>query len=209
MRNLFFMFRFIMVSLFLLLMILPTFSDAASKARSGQYIEQIDFRDVTVGDALKILADQSNLNIIASKEAADIHVTMFLRQVTPMEVIDALSKTYNLWYQRDPDSNIVRIYTVKEYRLEKVEFRKEESEIFTMKNAKNALDLADSIQNLFSSRVRISYGNNQQQIITELQQRFQRFDLVDRRAKINTNICLLYTSPSPRDRQKSRMPSSA
>ena len=31
--------------------------------------------------------------------------------------------------------------------------------------------------------------------------------------KVNTiaqpNICLLYTSPSPRDRQKSRMPSSA
>ena len=27
--------------------------------------------------------------------------------------------------------------------------------------------------------------------------------------KINANICLLYTSPSPRDRQKSRMPSSA
>ena len=26
---------------------------------------------------------------------------------------------------------------------------------------------------------------------------------------INGNICLLYTSPSPRDRQKSRMPSSA
>ena len=25
----------------------------------------------------------------------------------------------------------------------------------------------------------------------------------------NDNICLLYTSPSPRDRQKSRMPSSA
>ena len=25
----------------------------------------------------------------------------------------------------------------------------------------------------------------------------------------NTNTCLLYTSPSPRDRQKSRMPSSA
>ena len=25
----------------------------------------------------------------------------------------------------------------------------------------------------------------------------------------NTNYCLLYTSPSPRDRQKSRMPSSA
>ena len=28
-------------------------------------------------------------------------------------------------------------------------------------------------------------------------------------ASYNTNNCLLYTSPSPRDRQKSRMPSSA
>ena len=33
---------------------------------------------------------------------------------------------------------------------------------------------------------------------------------IDEFSKIaNTNICLLYTSPSPRDRQKSRMPSSA
>ena len=27
--------------------------------------------------------------------------------------------------------------------------------------------------------------------------------------KVQTHACLLYTSPSPRDRQKSRMPSSA
>ena len=31
----------------------------------------------------------------------------------------------------------------------------------------------------------------------------------DRRGKTSAGICLLYTSPSPRDRQKSRMPSSA
>ena len=41
------------------------------------------------------------------------------------------------------------------------------------------------------------------------------FNLVDGKANQDTlidqinNICLLYTSPSPRDRQKSRMPSSA
>ena len=29
------------------------------------------------------------------------------------------------------------------------------------------------------------------------------------RTAMNIKICLLYTSPSPRDRQKSRMPSSA
>ena len=34
-------------------------------------------------------------------------------------------------------------------------------------------------------------------------------DKIDLARKGENNICLLYTSPSPRDRQKSRMPSSA
>ena len=38
------------------------------------------------------------------------------------------------------------------------------------------------------------------------EQILQLFETAGRR---NINICLLYTSPSPRDRQKSRMPSSA
>ena len=33
--------------------------------------------------------------------------------------------------------------------------------------------------------------------------------LLDKQEELALNICLLYTSPSPRDRQKSRMPSSA
>ena len=40
-------------------------------------------------------------------------------------------------------------------------------------------------------------------IITLGQQRFQVLEIV------RSTPCLLYTSPSPRDRQKSRMPSSA
>ena len=36
-----------------------------------------------------------------------------------------------------------------------------------------------------------------------------RFQLIDLNLGYTYKICLLYTSPSPRDRQKSRMPSSA
>ena len=35
------------------------------------------------------------------------------------------------------------------------------------------------------------------------------FDLIKKYREIALHPCLLYTSPSPRDRQKSRMPSSA
>ena len=193
------LFRCRFITTAILLAMLPcTLSMAEPKTKSkviygiNQPIEQIEFREITVGDALRVLSEQSNLNIVASKKAADIPVTMFLRRVTPMEVLDALAKTYNLWYQRDDDSSIVRLYTVEEYRLEQVEYRKEETEIFTLKNAKNALDLAETIQNLFSPRVRVSYGQNQQQLMTDLQQRFARFDLVDRRTKQNFSFSFVF-----------------
>ena len=37
----------------------------------------------------------------------------------------------------------------------------------------------------------------------------KEYDFFDNLSFINSDSCLLYTSPSPRDRQKSRMPSSA
>lgn len=179
--------RFFLCSLMMVLSLLciPDISVARSgyNPKVNTVIEQIDFRDVTLGDALKVLSEQSELNIIASKEAALIPVTMYLRRVTAMEVIEALSKTYNLWFQHDVASNIVRIYTVKEYRLEQVEFKREETDIFTMKNAKNALDFAETIQNLFSGRVKLSYGQNQQQLMIDMAQRFARFDMIDNRKK--------------------------
>ena len=44
----------------------------------------------------------------------------------------------------------------------------------------------------------------------EIQLIEKEFDHIVKQLKLSgENICLLYTSPSPRDRQKSRMPSSA
>ena len=45
--------------------------------------------------------------------------------------------------------------------------------------------------------------------VIEWKEECEKDDKFDVEAHINGNTCLLYTSPSPRDRQKSRMPSSA
>ncbi len=152
----------------------------AKKKAKGKLkrIEQIEFRDVSVGDALRILAEQTDMNFMASKKASDVRVTMFLKKVKPIEVLDAIAKTYNLWYRMDQKSNIIRIYTVNEYRLEQVEFKNEITEIFTLKNAKNSLDLADTIQNLYGERVKLSFGQNQDELATEISKRFERFELI-------------------------------
>ena len=41
------------------------------------------------------------------------------------------------------------------------------------------------------------------------QDRLENWDLVENGIHVNTGLCLLYTSPSPRDKRQSRMPSSA
>ncbi len=157
----------------------PSLSVAAKKKPTHK-ISQLEFRSITVGDALKILTEHSNLNIIASQQAAQIQITMYLKDITALDVIDAIAKTYNLWYKHDKRSNIIRIYTVQEYRMEQVEFKQEKTEIFTLKNAKNAIDLADTVCNLYGSeRVILSYGSNEDELLNDLSSRLSRFDLIN------------------------------
>ena len=50
-----------------------------------------------------------------------------------------------------------------------------------------------------------------QDVFDKIRSRFRNLEMGDPQGEVTANPkdCLLYTSPSPRDRQKSRMPSSA
>lgn len=149
--------------------------------RGGNIISELDFQDITVGDALRILAKQSDLNFISSKDAAKVEMTLFLRDIKPMEVLDAMAKTYNLWYQQDKKSNVIRIYTVKEFRLGKVDYRNERTEIFTFKHQRTSLDFAYMVRDLFGyQRVVLSQGADENEIINDLNDRMERFDIIAR-----------------------------
>lgn len=141
-------------------------------------IAQIDLRDINVGEALRLLTDQSGLNVMASEKAARIKTALFLRNVKPRDVLDALAKAYNLWYEEDPRSHIIRVYTVDEFRMGQTEQSYDHTEIFSVLHAR-ATDVAYTIRDLFGGRVRLAFGSNQQEVLQELQQRFQRFNLID------------------------------
>ena len=49
-----------------------------------------------------------------------------------------------------------------------------------------------------------SYINEAEQVFLDIEDELENYDW-----DLESDNCLLYTSPSPRDRQKSRMPSSA
>lgn len=163
----------------LLLLCLLVSSGAFAAQKVSHKISELDFKDISVGDALRILSKQSDLNIISSKEAAKIEMTMFLRDIEPMEVLEAMAKTYNLWYQEDKKSKVIRIYTVKEFRLGKVDYHNERTEIFTFKHQRTSLDFAYMIQDLFGfQRVMLSQGADESQVTNDLYDRMRRFDII-------------------------------
>lgn len=145
-------------------------------------LDVVEFRDVTLGDALRAFAEQTGLNIVASPEARKAQVSIFLRNVTAEAALDALCKANDLWYRQDAESGIVRVYTTKEYQRDLTSFREEQIQVFTLLYP-NPIDVANAIRNVFGSRVILSTDSQWDDVYEDLEQRFDRFDLVNEQSQ--------------------------
>lgn len=158
--------------------------DKDSTIRRPKRLQLIEFRDVKLRDALRLLAEQTDMNFAPSKNAAEVKVSLFLKDVDALEAVNVLCKAHNLWFQMDEKSKIARVHTAEEYQNDIQSFREDRIETFTLLYP-NANDVARAIQELFGNRVqfnRQSFQQNQQATL-ELQQRFQRFDIFDERSQ--------------------------
>ena len=76
-----------------------------------------------------------------------------------------------------------------------------------LKNKGDEIVVDEPVVELETDKVNVEVPSPISGVLSELN--FKNGDTVDVGAVLGIISCLLYTSPSPRDRQKSRMPSSA
>ncbi|HBP20063.1 MAG TPA: hypothetical protein DEA08_20025 [Planctomycetes bacterium] len=145
-------------------------------------LELLELRDVPLDDALRLIAAESDLNVVASRAAARTRVTLLLRDVEPVAALSTLCSSHDLWFERDAATAVYRIRTASEYQRGVQNLASAKLEVFTLLYP-NALDVAYSIRDLFGQRVRFGRGINPQDRLQELSNRFQRFDLVDGRSQ--------------------------
>lgn len=145
-------------------------------------IELIDIRDLPLAEALRVLSQQTDLNLVASAEASDVPISLNLRNVTAMAAIETLARTHNLFYRVDQASGIIRLHTIEEYQRQVTTDRDRKTQVFTLLYP-NAVDVATAIRDLYGSRVMMSLGNDGRDDIDELQDRFDRFDLLTSRSE--------------------------
>ncbi len=147
----------------------------------GEPIELVDFREQALDQVIRVFSEQSGLNIVASVEANKTVVNLFLRKVRPMDVLENLTKTHDLFYRIDENSGIIRVYTADEYERNLASFRDEQTEVFTLLYP-NPTDVAVAIRDLFGRRVQLSFGIGDEDSILDLAYRLNRFDLIDSRS---------------------------
>ncbi|MEO1130287.1 MAG: hypothetical protein AAFX05_11365 [Planctomycetota bacterium] len=154
----------------------------AQAAPADREVSLVEFRGVPLGDAVRLLSQQTDMKIVASAGAADVPINLYLRDVTAGAALEALSKAHDLWFRADQDTGIVSIYTIDEYQRDLLSFRQETTEVFTLLYP-NAIDVGVAIRDLFGDRVQLSLGIDDQEFTDELEDRFERFDLLDSRAQ--------------------------
>ncbi|WP_254508043.1 type II secretion system protein GspD [Anatilimnocola floriformis] len=141
----------------------------------------MELRQLPLRDALLLFSEQTGINVVASSAAAEIPISIYVRNVTPRQALEAMTKTHGLFFREDVASGIISIFTTEEFEFNLRNFREEKTKVFTLLYP-NAYDAAQAISDIYGSQVVLSTGSNQQQEFQELSQRFNRFDLVDRRA---------------------------
>lgn len=170
--------------------LLPSYGpiDPGVATKAGANISYVEFRDATLMEALRMLADQSGNNYSASSTANKMPVSAFLRHVPAESVVEEICKSHNLWFKRDEVSGITRIMSVSEFEKDLVGFREEQTEVFTLLYP-NVVDVAISIADLFGSRVELSLGNEDlHEDARDLEARFDRFNIISRGNQTATTL---------------------
>lgn len=133
---------------------------AAAYSEEGPILREIEFKGAEIIDAMRIISELSDVNIVVTPEARDNNVTIFLRNISVKQVIETICRVNNLWYRKEANTNTYRIMTNDEYSKDLIIHRDEATQVFTLNNLNVSL-AADAIANLYGARVKRSSSGEQ------------------------------------------------
>ncbi len=120
-------------------------------------IYELEFKNALLVDVIRVLAEQSGTNIIATSEANKKNITIYLKDVTVKEAVESICRINGLWYRKDDDNGTFRIMTVDEYRKDLVVYKSDKVRVFRLLNP-NVRIVAQAIEDLYGPRVQLSLG---------------------------------------------------
>lgn len=119
---------------------------------SSPELESLMLRGAPMSHASWLIGETWGRHIVVNKDARDVKVDTFLKNITCENALRAICYSNGLWFQEDPESGIIYVETIENYvdgsRLNKRKFVDVIPVIYP-----NAEDLAAGIADLFHTQV--------------------------------------------------------
>ncbi len=131
---------------------LPVPNRQGRSTNRDHVLRQFELKQSTVQEGARLIAELSGLNVVATQEAGEQQVTLYLRNVRAIDAIETMSRIAGLWYREDPNTGTVRILTTEQYQEDLIIRRDDVTRVFTLMHP-NALSIANSIEDLYGDRV--------------------------------------------------------
>ncbi len=153
---------------------------AAPTNMPPEFLRYLECERVPLNRLMRLVADQTGVNIAASDATADKTVSIFLRNVTAEAAVEEICRAASLWFRRDPSGGIIRVTTMEEYTENLNTFREESTQTFTLLYP-NVIEVASAIYGLYPDRTLLSLGEEELQEDDEydLSRRFRTFRVLE------------------------------
>ncbi|MEM6439094.1 MAG: DUF3438 family protein [Pseudomonadota bacterium] len=122
---------------------------------AGPVIESLEFRDTTVSEAVRLIAEFTGANVFATGEAGDLRVTMIVRNTNVRGAIASIARVTGLSYTYDRETRAYLLLTNEQFANDIVITRDGDTRIFTLRH-QNVVVAAQVIEALFGSRVQLN-----------------------------------------------------
>lgn len=136
---------------------IQTTAIAAEQTYSSTFIHEFEFDGALLRDVIRALSEQTGKNIIATQEASQIEVSIYLKNIQLKDAIEAICRINDLWYRQDGDSGTYRIMTTEEFQRDITVYKNDRVRVFRLLNP-NVRIVAQAIEDLFGPRVELSLG---------------------------------------------------
>lgn len=152
---------------------------AATTNPPPEFLRYLEATKVPLERLLRLVSDQTGVNISASEDAAKREVSVFLRNVSAATAVEEVCRTTGLWFRREPETDVLRVTTMAEYAANLSSFREEKTESFTLLYP-NVIEVASVIYGLYPERTMLSLGEEEfdEDVENDLSRRFRRFQAI-------------------------------
>ena len=110
-----------------------------AQTSGNQRISTLEFRDSTIGDAIRLIARLSGVNIFATREAASREFSMTVNESTVRGVVASIARVSGLSYSFDENSNAFLLMTNEQFARDVVVTRSARTRIFNLRHQKCGL----------------------------------------------------------------------